>query len=186
MSRQPEAAVLSDSEEVTVVEDVVELVPFNHWTDARAYNKVLKACQPCFAKGRTVALQNKGKALNHWAGHKGDTTATIHPCLCVDSVPGLQKWAREQIETKIHAKVAKASLEVAQRMKDSARGSTAPDSQSEGTVSGEGGQRGVKRPRNNDLGFVLPRVTCRSHPRSHTRCRHRRTHLVYEQVGDDA
>ena len=50
MSRQPEAAVLSDSDEVTVVEDVVELVPFNHWTDARAYNKVFKACQPCYVK----------------------------------------------------------------------------------------------------------------------------------------
>ena len=186
MSRQPEAAVLSDSEEVTVVEDVVELVPFNHWTDARAYNKVVKACQPCYVKKKTVVLQNKGKALNHWAGHKGDNTATISPCLCVDNVPGLEKWAREQIVTKTQAKEAKASLEAAQRARDSARGSTAPDSQSEGTVSGEGSSRGVKRPRNNDLGFVLPRVTCRSHPRSHTRCRHRRKDLVYEQVGDDA
>ena len=38
-------------------------VPFNHWTDARAYNKVAKACQPCYVKKKTVVLQNKGKAL---------------------------------------------------------------------------------------------------------------------------
>ena len=127
MSRQPDVAVLSDSDEFTVV-DPDEVVAFNHWTDARAYNKVLKVCQPCYRKGRTVALANKGKALNHWAGNKGDNTATIRPCLCVDNVPRLKKRASDQVVQKTLAREAKVSIEAAQRVKDSARGSTAPDS----------------------------------------------------------
>ena len=59
MSGQPDVVVLSDSDELTVVDDVVEVVPFNHWTDGRAYNKVLKVCQPCYVKGKTVVLANK-------------------------------------------------------------------------------------------------------------------------------
>ena len=90
MSRQPDAAVLSDSDELTVVDDVVEVVAFNHCTDARAYNKVLKVCQPCYRSGRSVPLANREKALNHWAANgKCDSTATIKPCLRVDDVPGL-------------------------------------------------------------------------------------------------
>ena len=62
MSRQPDVEVLSDSDDCN---DAVQLVPFDHWTDARAYNKLLKVCQPCHMKGKPVALPNRGKALNH-------------------------------------------------------------------------------------------------------------------------
>ena len=72
MSRQPDV-VLSDSEEVTVEVQVA------HWKDPRAYNAVLQRCQARHAKGKAVLLQNKAKALNHWAGDRSgvrDVTAT--------------------------------------------------------------------------------------------------------------
>ena len=78
MSRQPDVVVSNSPEEVSPVDDV----PFTHWKDPRGYNGVLGRCQPCHAKGKAVALQNKAKALNHWAGDgsgQRDVTARIKP-----------------------------------------------------------------------------------------------------------
>ena len=106
MSRQP-AVVLSDSEEVTPVDDIV---PFTTWTDSRAYNAVLHRCQPCHAKGKAVPLQNKAKAVNHWASDGSgtrDVTATIRPCFCAANVPGLVAYARQEIKSKLQAREVK-------------------------------------------------------------------------------
>ena len=39
-------------------------VKFETWKDPRAYNAVIKGCQPCYANGKRVVLSNRAKALN--------------------------------------------------------------------------------------------------------------------------
>ena len=58
-------------------------VKFETWKDPRAYNAVIKDCQPCYANGKRVALSNRAKALNHWAanGSGKDRAATTRDCL---------------------------------------------------------------------------------------------------------
>ena len=117
MSREPDA-VLSDSEEVTVQ------VPVTNWKDPRAYNAVLQRCQPCHAKGIERLLQNKAKAINHWAGDgtgKRNATATIRGCFEAHTVPGLVVYARQEIKSKLQAREAKEEQRHQQARKDSAR-----------------------------------------------------------------
>ena len=97
MSHQP-GVVLSDSEEVTVE------VAITNWKDPRAYGAVLQRCQPCHAKGIERILQNKAKAVNHWAGDgtgRKDKTATIRVCWEAHSVPGLVAYARKEIISRV-------------------------------------------------------------------------------------
>ena len=158
MSREPDA-VLSDSEEVTVQ------VPVTNWKDPRAYNAVLQRCQPCHAKGIERLLQNKAKAINHWAGDgtgKRDATATIRGCFEAHTVPGLVVYARQEIKSKLQAREAKEELRHQQVQKDSARDKL-QDSQSGATMasgaslsqagSGEGSVS--KRRRTGDIGATL-------------------------------
>lgn len=99
-----------------------ECAKFESWKDPRSYNAVLKACQPCNARGRRVVLSSRAKALNHWAanGSGKDPTATIKDCLCSSMVPGLVAYAREQIALKKQQRQLKGDLEQQQREKDAA------------------------------------------------------------------
>ena len=121
MSRQPDE-VLSDSEEVTPLGDGD---PFKSWRDPRAYNAVLKACQPCLTHGRKqVPLANGAKAINHWAADgtgKKDITATIKDCLCACEVPGLVQYACKEVKKKVRIREEKEACVRQQLEKDSAR-----------------------------------------------------------------
>ena len=116
MSREPDA-VLSDSEEVTVQ------VPVTNWKDPRAYNAVLQRWQPCHAKGIEKLLQNKAKAINHWAGDgtgKRDATATLRGCF---EAQGDSISARRCSKTRARAERTKAARRALRRDQGS-RGAT--------------------------------------------------------------
>ena len=158
MSRQPDV-VPSDSEEVTVEVQVA------HWKDPRAYNAVLQRCRPCHAKGIARVLQNKAKALNHWAGDRSgvrDVTATIRTCFEAHTVPGLVAYARKEIKSKVQARETKEENRRQQVEKDSAREGLR-DSQSGATMAsgaslslaGSGEGSASKRRRTGDIGDQL-------------------------------
>ena len=96
--------------------------PFKNWKDPRGYHAILRVCAPCHAVGRSTALPNRGKALNHWAadGSGKQTSGTIKDCPCSHKIAGLQQFARAQNRLKAPAREEKISTARLQQQRDEA------------------------------------------------------------------